>query len=319
MPIFKKLRLKIISVIDSYKLAKIFRGFSPEGMDTKTFIERSLSAEVITHLESYMNENPNKWISHYVLGDWYMKDKRYVEALRVLEKAYDLKPRDPRSTYSLATAYRIFTRARLAGYDVSFNDEDVVKFANESGVSIRELLEIQSEFHPEASADELGKLELTIDEVAMKAMEYFEETLLLGVRSDEIKFVITDLQTMYLDLPHLEIKVKNKRDNDAGIMGIARKGSGGILNEAIEKYSRLRIIIDQPGRYRYELAETIRLCQWAIASDRKLGDPYVLLANCYSLLDSQLSSSVDPNVYKNWAIIILHHWMNTPLKNYPFT
>jgi tetratricopeptide (TPR) repeat protein len=308
--------------MDGFKLAKIFRGFSPEGTDTKQFIEQSLPSEVITHLESYMKENPNQWLIRYTIGDWYTRDNRYIDALNALDKAYEIRPRDPRSTYALATTYRILARARLVGFDVSFDDvdmEDMQKFANETHGSVREILESQSEFDPKASADELEKLELTIDEVATKALEYFEETLRLGVRTEELKFVINDLQIMYSQFPHLELKVKNKRNVNTGIMGMARKGSGGVLNEAIEKYSRLRILVDQPGRYRYELAETIRLCQWAIASDKKLGDPYVLLANCYSLLDSQLTSSVDPNIYKKWAIIVLHQWMNTPLKNYPFT
>lgn len=322
MSIFRKPSLMKTSLLDGFRLARIFRGFSPEGFDTKRFIEHSRPTEVISHLEPYLEENPNQWLIHYLLADLYTRDNRLIDALRVMEKAYEIRPRDPRSTYALATTYRILARARLVGFDVSFDDVDMEhmeKFANETHTSVRELLKSRSEFDPKASADELEKLELTIDEVATKALEYFEETLRLGVRTEELKFVINDLQTMYSQFPHLELKVKNKRNINTGITGMARKGSDGILNEAIEKYSRLRILIDQPGRYRYELAETIRLCQWAIASDKKLGDPYVLLANCYSLLDSQLTSTVDPNIYKKWAVIILHHWMNTPLRNYPFT
>jgi hypothetical protein len=42
---------------------------------------------------------------------------------------------------------------------------------------------------------------MTVDEVAQKAMEYFAETLRLGVRKDDEKVVRMSLNKMYAEFP----------------------------------------------------------------------------------------------------------------------
>jgi len=161
---------------------------------------------------------------------------------------------------------------------------------------------------------------MTVDEVAEKAMGYFEETLRLGVRKDEEKVVRMSLNKMYAEFPHLEAKVKTKRRSDTGLFGDARKDAGGSWNEAMSHYGRLRLLYSEPARFRFELGEVIRLCQWTIATDARMGDAYVLLANAYSLLDSRVQSTgLEPHYYLRWAAAILQHWADTPLSQFPFT
>jgi hypothetical protein len=51
-----------------------------------------------------------------------------------------------------------------------------------------------------------------------------------------------------------------------------------------------------------------------------MGDAYVLLANAYSLLDSQVPTTSNvPFKYLRLSASILQHWHTTPLRQYPFT
>jgi tetratricopeptide (TPR) repeat protein len=257
----------------------------------------------IHQLEQVNNENPTDWLIKYLLGDWYIRAKLYSKAVTILEQALSLRPQDIRSTYALATAYRILTRARLIGIP----KEELT----ESSIHI-----LGIDFDPEASNKEINKHGITLDDAAFKAMGLFEETMRLGVRASEKEIVFESLQKMYSDFPHLEVQVKNQRK--LKFLGDARKGSGGIFNDAMSHYSRLRFLLNTPPRYRYELAEVIRLSLWAIATDNHDGDSYILLANAYSLLDNCVSfTAKDPEYYP--LVCCDHSPMgNNPIKTIPF-
>lgn len=306
---------------DGFHYARMFKGFFPPGVPRLQYLEASQPSAVIAKLEPILSKEPRNWHVRYLLGDWYMRAKRYVDALRVLLQAYHLRPRDPRSTYALATAYRVLARASLEGADIRAAMAPHLALLKTADPQLHcQLLVGLSDFDPDSSADELERLGLTIDEVAMRAMEYFEETGAIGTRPDETALVDQSLQSMYSEFPHLEVKVKSTRRADTGLFGPARKGSGALWNEARDHYARLRHLFNEPGRYRFELGEVIRLCQWAIAANRKDGDAHVLLANAYSLLDSQVThTSAEPFKYLRWAASILQHWHDTPLSQYPFT
>ncbi len=322
MSLFGRPSLTRTSFLDGFKYARMFRGFFPIGVDHARYLQFVSPDKVIAHIEPLLSKEPKNWQLKYVLGDWYMRDRRYVDGLRVLSEAYRLRPKDPRSTYALATAYRVLARANLDGIDVaSFFSPEYWSQLREADPQLYKLMWAGlSDYDPTASADELERLKMTVDEVAQRAMEYFEETLRLGVRKDEAKLVNDSLQSMYSEFPHLEMKVKTQRRTDTGIFGEARTGPGGLWNEAVDHFTRLRHLMAQPPRYRYELGEVIRLCQWAIANDPKLGDAHVLLANAYSLLDSQVvATTKQPYIYLRWSASILQHWCDTPLCQYPFT
>lgn len=310
MSLFGPPSLARTAFLDGFRIARLLRGLHL-GKDELEHPTRIQVWHVIARLETARQRHPKDWLVRYMLGDWYCRANKYREALTVCQEAYKLRPNDPRSAYALATVYRIFTRARLEGFDLKelFSTQDI-KFIKTSSV----------DFDPQASANELELLGMTVDEVAQKAMEYFEETLRLGVRKDDEKVVGMSLNKMYAEFPHLEAKAKAQRRSDTGLFGDTRKDAGGIWNEAISHYNRLRLLYSEPARYRFELGEVIRLCQWAIATNARMGDAYVLLANAYSLLDSQVQSSgLEPHYYLRWAAAILQHWADTPLSQFPFT
>lgn len=298
--------------------AKIFKGLIHYDERRGSSIEHNSIEAITNHLEQFLIRNPKNWLALIYLGDWYIRDKRYADSIRVLTQAHSLRPKDPRSAYALATAFRVLTRARFLGTKAEDIFPENLKRVSACPDAEWKRREIDG-FDPAASQRELALLGMTIDEAAEKALSFFEETLVIGVRSGEENLVTSSLSKMYSEFPHLEVIVKNKR-RKSGFFSTAQSGSGGILNEAVSHYARLRYLMDDLPRFRYELGEVIRLCQWAIASDQKLGDAYVLLANAYSLLDSHvIASKLEHFYYMRWAAALIQYWNETALRNYPFT
>lgn len=309
-------------LLEGFKIARMFRGLHSADSPPGEFLENIDVHAGIERLEAFCRDDPKDWLARYFLGDFYITAKMFDKALSILLEAYRLRPRDPRSTYALATAYRQLAYASLEGHSMSeiFPPSALLELRNHDPDAFRLMMMDKVGFDPKVSADRLEELGLTIDDVAQKAIEYFEETMRLGVRRAEGIEVNKSLQRMYADHPHLESKVKAEQQAGRGIFGQARKGADGIYNDAVGHYTRLRYLFESPARYRYELGEVIRLCLWAIAADKKLGDAYVLLANGYSLLDSHVrSSALDSEHYYRWAAGLIQHWLDTPLRNYPFT
>lgn len=298
------------SFLEGFRISRIFKGLYDPSKPVRDDLDNIPRKLVIARLIQEYKRNPNDWLVLYLLGDWYNRAKRYQDSINILKKAYRIRPKDPRSTFALATAYRVLTRARYEDMD----REEIFSSSDDEEIS-RTI-----DFDPIASAKALDELNITVDEAAEKAMEYFDMTLTIGVRKKEKKYVVESLEKMFTDFPHLEMKVKNKRGVQNGLFNEAKKGSDGILNDAIGHYSRLRFLTHDLPRYRFELGEVIRLCQWSIAADHKNGDAYILLANAYSELDSNVQfGASDHFQYMRWAAAIIQHWSDTPLRNFPFT
>lgn len=308
--------------LEGFKIARMFRGLHSAESPPGQYLENIEVHAAIERLEAFCQDDPKDWLARYYLGDFYITARLFDKSLNVLIEAYRLKPKDPRSTYALATAYRQLANASLEGHSLSeiFPQSALLQLRDQDPDAFRLMMMGKAGFDPKASADSLEEVGLTIDHVAQKAIEYFEETLRLRVRASERIEVNKTLQRMYAEYPHLESKVKAKRRADTGLFGEARKGADGIFNDAMGHYTRLRYLFEAPARFRYELGEVIRLCQWAIATDKKMGDAYVLLANGYSMLDGHVQASgLKPDHYFRWAAGLIQHWLDTPLRNYPFT
>lgn len=325
-------RLAKMSFLDGFRNARIFKGLMKVGPDGMSTIDENPPKIIIQRLEEAHERNPKDWLILYNLGDWYIREKQYCKSVEVLEELYALRPKDPRSTFALASAYRNLARAK----DMNIDINQIFPPGTPK--------EVIENYDPIRSNSELEKLGLTLDDVALKAMKLFGKTIRLGLIKEEESFVRECLQKMYIDFPHLENKAKyddkdkvvnhdstkseykitdsgikpEKENLHSMIYSDARRGSDGIFNEAMGHYTRLRFLMNDIPRFRYELCEVIRLCQWAIAADNKHGDPYVMLANAYSLLDSNVIND-DHMFYMKWAGALLQHWKDTPLRNYPFT
>jgi len=68
----------------------------------------------VSELQSYVQEAPDQWQGHYLLGQALLKLKRNQEALTSLRKAYDLNPNDSSVKLNLANAYLVNRRYRDA-------------------------------------------------------------------------------------------------------------------------------------------------------------------------------------------------------------
>lgn len=158
--------------------------------------------EAVRVLEAKVRERPREWVFWYALGDGYCALADYAKAVRACEKCYELRPRDPRSGYGLATALRMLTRAKYMG-DPKI--ADMQEFLVQSGVAVFD------EFDPLKSQQALEDLNLTIDQAAEKSLTLFEEVIRLGVNQSEANMVKQHLAAMYADFPHLEAKVKSGR------------------------------------------------------------------------------------------------------------
>jgi tetratricopeptide (TPR) repeat protein len=124
---------------------------------------REATQEAVKVLEVKVREKPREWIFWHALGDYYCALGDYAKAVRVCEKCNELRPRDPRSTYSLATALRMLTRARFLGHPNIKNMQDL----SESGMSTYD------DFDPLKSQQGLQELGLTVEQAAEKSLTLF--------------------------------------------------------------------------------------------------------------------------------------------------
>lgn len=287
---------------EGFRVAKIFKGLKTAwGELPKNVDELSLN-DRMDRLEKALRENPRDWWLLNTIGDLYIRSGQLCLALEVTKKAYEIRPFDIRSTFALASAYRAFLRAQF----INIPKEQIIPreiFPDETTWQINLMA-----FDPEGANEELEKLGVTLDEVALKAMYYFEETLHLGVRKNEISFVNECLQKIYSEFPHLEIRANNlvrQKNQGKNPLGI----EDSIFTDAIGHYTRLRFVLDSLPKYRYELGEVIRLCLWGVTAEKNNGDLLVLLANGYTLLDTCVQSSMtDHEYFERWAAAILIHW-----------
>lgn len=186
-------RLAYYSLLDTLQLQYILRRspFARFG-DPKISFTSLLAA--IDLLESAVTIWPRRWVYWYALADYYACAGELSKALHACERCYELRPRDLRSAYALATALRILTRARYVG------DGRVE--------AIRKLTSTISgppffyDFNPEASAAALAEVGLTAEEAAKRSIQLFKDVL-KRVRGLDAVHVRENIASMYIDFPHL--------------------------------------------------------------------------------------------------------------------
>ena len=257
--------------------------------------------ESIAAVESAVKLKPREWIYWYVLSDWYPGVGRLAEAVRAAERCYELRPKDPRSPYMLASAWRALTRARHLG------DARTMQAAE----SIHTLIAAQvagvvSRYDPEASLRGLEELGVTIDQAAERALVFFELSLRLGIPDEDGKDVQRCLAAMYVEFPHLEQTVKATAPRPVGLFAPTQSH----FNEAVGHFYRLRYLMGEPKAARRELLEVIRLCQLAIAETPRLGDAYVMLAHALSMAADEMGGvdNADGRYFLLRAAAVIQHW-----------
>ncbi len=143
--------------------------------------------ELIAAAESASQEHPSEWVVFYVLADKCSEVGRYADSLRACKRCVELRPKDLRSVYALATAYNLLTRAEWSGSD------KYESLLSEMGETVP----------PDRAATELDEAGLTIEEAAIQAIRWFERAGSLKPDRTSQAHLESNLNTLYTRFPHL--------------------------------------------------------------------------------------------------------------------
>lgn len=151
--------------------------------------------EFISAAEEARAKSPSEWVILYSLADKYMDIGRHADAVDCCKKCVELKPKDVRSTYALATAYNMLTRAAHS----TEMQEAAKKFESLHG---REAM--RGPIHKEHYISELAKLEIDVETAASQALRWFERSLELNPNYSSRKQIKRDIEVLFWKFPHLK-------------------------------------------------------------------------------------------------------------------
>jgi tetratricopeptide (TPR) repeat protein len=147
--------------------------------------------EFIAAGERAATKYPNEWIVFYALADKYQELGYYTEGLRAAQKCVELRPKDIRAVYALATSYNLITRAAW-----SENEDEAAEIlqivAGERDKVDRRLAQ--------GAIDRTG---LAVDTAASQAIRWFERALTLNPDNRSRVQIQWDLATLYNRFPLL--------------------------------------------------------------------------------------------------------------------
>jgi tetratricopeptide (TPR) repeat protein len=146
--------------------------------------------EFISLAEKAIEKHPDEWVVLYSLGDKYQEVGRYVDSIKVLGRSVEIRPKDIRTVYALATAYNLLTHASLT-------KEQAGKGNQMMGLTG------YNKIDPELSKAELSKAGLTLDTAASQAIRWFERALELKPDSQSKAQIQMDLEVLYKRFPNL--------------------------------------------------------------------------------------------------------------------
>jgi tetratricopeptide (TPR) repeat protein len=149
--------------------------------------------EFIAAAEAAVEQHPDEWVVFYTLGDKYQEVGRYADALRVCKRCVELRPNDIRSTYALATAYRLLARAAW-----SQKEAEMVNSV------LKELFGGSDVIDPTLAQRELDQTGLLVETAAAQAMRWFERALMLKPDKQSREQIEWDLKTLYEQFPNLK-------------------------------------------------------------------------------------------------------------------
>ena len=149
----------------------------------------------IDALQAATSRDSGEWVYWYALGDCYQSVRWFSEALAATARCYALRPEDPRSSYALATSFRLLSRARLVE---NLSPQDVAHWR----AALRERFGTTFGLDPEASQGALESLGMSLDEAAAAAIHFFgvAESQLQG---DERALVRRSISLLCQEFPHL--------------------------------------------------------------------------------------------------------------------
>lgn len=160
---------------------------------------RAYADGMVPILQSLVESEPFKWLYWYKLGQFAEVARDYVKAIRAYEQAFQLRPRDARATYGLASVYRSIAEGGYTLEELEERNLVLGRALRAMPPSIREML------NTPAAKKALNELGLTAEEAAKRAMELYRQTLELGVRRDDVRHVDECLNAMGKEFAYIRV------------------------------------------------------------------------------------------------------------------
>ncbi len=198
-------------------------------------VNRDLAIKAVQSLEREVSKKPNEWIFWHTLNNLCSPLGWHAIAIRAAEECCKLKPKDPRSSYGLATALRMMIMEINAGKP-NFNPIQIPP-------NIRGYYSMYQNFNPYNGEKELQKLNPTAGKTAKKIVDLLEE----AIYADLYKPISIDL---YDDIEiHPEKSKKELQELNLDVEKAAKRVIALFeesislgLDEANEKITRQSII-----------------------------------------------------------------------------
>jgi len=193
--------------------------------------DRAALAECVSLLQAAVEAKPDDWVCWYALGDLYQPLGELVKSVRAGEKCYELRPRDPRSAYALASNLRTLTHAKYVG------QQSYIEARTEMHEQLAAIQDYAESFNPDRSQEALDELGMTLDLAAEWCLVLFQRVLALGVRGEDKKHVEETLDALYTEFPRLREGVCLTRCATNLVARGKALAARGLLDDAIRQFA----------------------------------------------------------------------------------
>lgn len=198
-----------LTIVEKREIWKISRGIYDDPiahlrLGWRPWEEKEYQTKLIPYLEKALECSPrSKWhegLYWLKLSYSYRLDRRYAEAVRAAEKAYEIRPLDRRCPFNLARAYFVLTNAAFEGEQqiAERRRELWDAMARLQGPVVAGAFLDGLVIDPGASQRALDELGLTVEEAGAKARAFFQETLTHEL--DEFPFLWDERNIVQLHL-----------------------------------------------------------------------------------------------------------------------
>ena len=179
-------------ILERFRVGRALRPVTDKYGPEQERASREALHEGISAMESAVERKPTEWIYWYTLGDWYQTVGEIGKSIRACQRCCELRPKDIRSAYALATAYNLLTLAALTEEEGEKLSELKHVLGNVNGVD------------PVNARAELHQSEVAVDTATVQAIRWFERALALNPDGRSRAFVESHLRTLYKRFPHLQ-------------------------------------------------------------------------------------------------------------------
>ena len=199
-------------------------------------VNRDLAIKAVQSLEREVRKKPNEWIFWHTLNNLCSPLGWHAIAVRSAEESFRLKPKDPRSSYGLATALRMMIMEINAGKP-NFNPIQIPP-------NIRGYYSMYQNLNPHNGEKELQKINSSADETTKKTVELLSEAVSaevwkpISLDMDEDKDIPPEKSKEELQELNLAVEKAAKR-----VIDLFEESISLGLDEANEKITRQSIIM----------------------------------------------------------------------------